>query len=258
MSLSKEKIPVIEFDDCLEGLIDPFTYQNKYGKLSGDKLIISFFKEAIDKLIEEGKIKEHLIIPGENVIVIYKFVDEDIYLIHGAVGCPACGAALETLIGLGITKVLFCGGGGVLDKNIKVGELLLVTGAIRDDGLSYQYVPKSRIITSDEKVLSTMEYFLKNNNVQFLKGLVWTTDALYRETRSRILARKEEGAKIVEMEQAGCIAIAQFRHIKYGAIIYGGDDVSQEEWDHRDRSSRKGIRYSLILMLKEMIKTLQK
>lgn len=92
MSLSKEKIPVIELDDCLEGLIDPFTYQNKYGKLSGDKLIISFFKETIDKLIEEGKIKEHLIIPGENVIVIYKFVDEDIYLIHGAVGCPACGA----------------------------------------------------------------------------------------------------------------------------------------------------------------------
>lgn len=254
MSLEKEKLPVIEFDDCIESIINPFTYQMKYGKLSGDKLIISFFKEAIDKLLEEGKIKEHLIIPGENIIRIFKFVDDDIFLIHGAVGCPACGGALETLIGLGITKVLFCGGGGVLDKNIKVGELLLVTGAIGDEGLSYQYVPKSRIINSDEEVINIMEIYLSEKKIPFIKGITWTTDALYRETRSRILARKEEGAKIVEMEQAGCLAIASFRKVKYGAIIYGGDDVSQEEWDHRDWSSRKGIRYNLIMMLKDMLK----
>lgn len=254
MSFIKEEYPVLEFDDSINAMIDPFTYQKIYGKLPGDKLIISFFKEAINKLVEENKIKEYLIIPGENIIVIYKFIDEDIFLVHGSVGCPACGGILETLIGLGITKVMFCGGGGVLDKNIKVGELLLVEGAIRDDGLSYQYIPKGRIVESDKQVLEVMSNYFNRNNIPYIKGLVWTTDALYRETKARILTRKNEGAKIVEMEQSGCLAISKFRNIKYGAIIYGGDDVSQDEWDNRNRASKTGIRYSLILMLKDIVK----
>lgn len=99
-----------------------------------------------------------------------------------------------------------------------------------------------------------MEAYIKNKEIPYLKGIVWTTDAIYRETRNRILARKEEGAKIVEMEQAGLIAISKFRNIKYGAIIYGGDDVSSEIWNDRKWSSRSGIRYSLVMLLKEIIK----
>ena len=53
----------------------------------------------------------------------------------------------------------------------------------------------------------------------------WTTDALFRETTDRIAQRKADGAKIVEMEQAGCIAVAQYRGFDYGALIYGGDAV---------------------------------
>ena len=66
--------------------------------------------------------------------------------------------------------------------------------------------------------------------------------------------RKAEGAKIVEMEQAGCIAIAQYRNFDYGAIIYGGDDVSQDEWDTRSWDKRKGIRYNLVMLCKELVK----
>ena len=64
---------------------------------------------------------------------------------------------------------------------------------------------------------------------------------------------KSEGAKIVEMEQAGCIAVAQFRGFDYGAIIYGGDDVSQDEWDTRSWDKRKGIRYNLVMLCRELV-----
>lgn len=43
---------------------------------------------------------------------------------------------------------------------------------------------------------------------------------------------KDESAKIVEMEQAGCVAIAQYRGFDYVALIYGAD-VSQDEWSNR-------------------------
>ena len=86
--------------------------------------------------------------------------------------------------------------------------------------------------------------------------MTWTTDAIFRETADRIVRRKEEGAKIVEMEQAGCIAVSQFRGFDYGALIYGGDDVSQDEWSDRGWRSREGIRYDLVALCKKLVKIL--
>lgn len=250
----KNEFPILEYDDENEALINPSHLQSVYGVLPIDKLVITFFKDALDRLIEEGKIEKYLTIKGENNLDLYKFTDDDIFIIHGSVGCPACGGYLDDLIGIGIKKVMFCGGGGVLDKNIKVGELLAVEGAIRDEGFSYHYVKPSRIIYSQKDVLSVMTDYLDDFGIPYLKGLAWTTDAFYRETKERIKLRKEEGAKIVEMEQAGCIAVAQFRKIKYGALLYGGDDVSQDVWDGREWNKRGSIRYNLISLCKELVK----
>ena len=68
--------------------------------------------------------------------------------------------------------------------------------------------------------------------------------------------RKEEGAKMVEMEQAGCIAVCKFRNVKYGAILYAGDDVSGKEWDNRDWAQRYGIRSFLLKTCKDIVKQL--
>lgn len=61
--------------------------------------------------------------------------------------------------------------------------------------------------------------------------------------------QKLEGAKIVEMEQAGFLAVTQFRNIKYG-----GDDVSQTIWNSRNWQSRMDIRASLVEICCEIIK----
>ena len=139
-------------------------------------------------------------------------------------------------------------------RNIKVGQLLLVDGAIRDEGFSFHYVEPSRIIYSDKKLTDKIAAYLEKCNIPFLRGITWTTDAIFRETPDKIALRKEEGAKIVEMEQAGCIAVAQFRGFDYGAIIYGGDDVASEQWNHRGWNNREGIRYNLVMLCKELLK----
>ena len=249
----KNEFPILEYDDENEALINPTYLQSRYGVLPIDMLVITFFKDALDRLIEEGKIEKYLTIEGENNLDLYKFTDDDVFIIHGAVGCPACGGYLDDLIGIGIKKVMFCGG-GVLDKNIKVGELLAVEGAIRDEGFSYHYVKPSRIIYIQKDVFEVMTKYLDDNGIPYLKGLAWTTDAFYRETKERIKLRKEEGAKIVEMEQAGLIAVTQFRNVKYGALLYGGDDVSQDVWDGREWNKRGSIRYNLIELCKELVK----
>jgi len=249
--MTENKYPILEFDDEKVAKLNPTVFADE--KFGTDKLVITFFPEIMEKLILEEDIVLERTIGGENPVRIYRFVDTDVLITLGAVGGPACGGNLDLFNAMGITKVMFCGGGGVLDKNIEVGQILVVDGAIRDEGFSYHYIEPSRYIYTKSEVTDKIAQYLEENSISYLRGITWTTDALFRETSERIERRKAEGAKIVEMEQAGCIAVAQFRGFEYGALIYGGDDVSQEEWDKRDWRSRHGIRYDLVMLCKKLV-----
>ena len=69
--IKRENFPILEFDDSKEALINPIVLQKKYGILPIDKLVITFFKEAINLLIQDNKIEEYLTIEGENDLVVY-------------------------------------------------------------------------------------------------------------------------------------------------------------------------------------------
>lgn len=252
--IMESKYPILEFDDAKVSKVDPVLLADQF--FETDKLVITFFPEVIEKLIDEEEIVLDTTIPGENPVLLYRFIDDDVLITLGQVGCPACAGNLDRFYAMGIRKVMFCGGGGVLDKDIEVGQLLLVDGAIRDEGFSYHYVAPSRYIYTNPGVTDKIARYLDKSGVPYLRGLTWTTDALFRETTGRIERRKAEGAKIVEMEQAGCIAVAQFRGFDYGALIYGGDDVSQEAWDNRGWCSREGIRYDLVTLCKKLVEVL--
>ena len=250
--LFKSSYPILEFDDNPMGKINPENFVDRL--FDTDKLVITFFPEVVEQMAASGAIVPERIIGGENPISIYRFSDTpDVLLTLGQLGCPACAGNLDLFNAMGIHKVMFCGGGGVLDRNIEVGQLLLVDGAIRDEGFSYHYVKPSRVIYSDAAVTNRIAARLEELGVSYLRGLTWTTDAIFRETTDRIAQRREEGAKIVEMEQSGCIAVAQVRHFAYGALIYGGDDVSQNEWSERSWRSREGIRYDLVRLCRELV-----
>lgn len=131
--LQKQEFPILEFDDNRNALICPYEIIRSKNKKFYNKLIITFFKDVIKKLISDNLIEEYDIISGENDVVVYKFKDCDTLIIHGVIGGPACGGFLEDLIGCGVTKVMFCGG-GVLRKDITLGKFLVIDSAIRDEG----------------------------------------------------------------------------------------------------------------------------
>ena len=50
----------------------------------------------------------------------------------------------------------------------------------------------------------------------------------------------------MEMEAAAFFAVAKFRNVKLGQILYGGDDLSGADWDNRKWHSRADIRENLV------------
>lgn len=245
--------PLLEFDDNDDVFIRPESHRTDLPKI--ENLVITFFKEVVQELLDEGQIETYIDLKGENDYTFYKFKDDPTLLFHGGIGGPLCGGMMEEAIGLGAKNILFCGGGGALQK-MPVGHLIVIREAIRDEGTSYHYAKPSREISVNEAIVEKIVTGLNQLQIPYVIGKTWTTDAFYRETKNRVLRRKTEGAILVEMEQASLIAIAQFRHVKYGAICYAGDDLTNEVWDSRAWKSRKSIRSSLVSICKELVKTL--
>ena len=53
--------------------------------------------------------------------------------------------------------------------------------------------------------------------------------------------------------QSALMAVAAYRDVEYGAILYGGDDVSKEKWDSRNWRDRGDIRVGLTELAKEIL-----
>ena len=76
--------------------------------------------------------------------------------------------------------------------------------------------------------------------------MTWTTDAIYRETRSRVGRRVAEGCLTVEMEAAALIAVSKFYRIPLAQLLYAGDSLAGDEWAHRSWLDASAVRKRLV------------
>jgi nucleoside phosphorylase len=96
--------------------------------------------------------------------------------------------------------------------------------------------------------LEILREVLESQGDPYLFGKTWTTDAIFRETRSKIQARRAEGAIVVEMETAALFAVGAFRNVLVAQLLYAGDNVGGDSWDHREWSAQRSIRKSLFFL----------
>lgn len=87
--------------------------------------------------------------------------------------------------------------------------------------------PKDYIQIKNAEV---MENIFKALELPYVMGKVWTTDAIYRETRNLVEKRKSEGCIAVEMELAGMQAVCDFYNIELYDFLVTGDIVDQLEY----------------------------
>lgn len=237
------EFPILEFDEAYNAVIEPGKTIQKIDM--PEKAVICFFNDVIERLYNEGRLKLVTNLRSEmglHPIYEMKYNDRSIVVFHPCIGAPHAAGMLEEVIALGGKKFIACGGAGVLDKSVTVGHIIIPVSAVRDEGTSYHYLPPSREVQVDQKAVEAIEKVLLKNKCKYLKAKTWTTDAFYRETIDKVKTRKAEGCLTVEMECSALCAVAQFRNVIFGQILYGGDDVSCEEWDSRYWNDRTEIR----------------
>lgn len=131
----------------------------------------------------------------------------------------------EVICNAQIPNIIRIGTCGALDENIKVGDLVVADKIIRGDGVTPYYVDKDFKTVADKKISDTLEKVAKDLGVTVHRGTVWTTDALLRETREIVEAKRKEGAMAVDMVSSTLLTIAQTYNVKAGSILAVSDNV---------------------------------
>jgi uridine phosphorylase len=103
---------------------------------------------------------------------------------------------------------------------LPVPGVVIADRAIRDEGTSYHYLPPARTVEAPASLANALERQVKTTGLPVARGLVWTTDAPYRETADQIARHGRGGALAVEMQAASLFAFSARCGVATGVIAH--------------------------------------
>lgn len=141
------------------------------------------------------------------------------------IGAPVAAVVLEELAALGVRRVINLGIAGALPAHVGFAEVVLCTGALRDEGTSHHYQPPSRFARPSVSLTDALRDALRASGAPFHEGTSWTTDAFYRETLLEARALREEGVVTVEMEAAALFVVGATRGVEVASVFTVSDHL---------------------------------
>lgn len=176
-----------------------------------------------------------------------KGIDQTFSLAGPAIGSAYTTILVETLIGWGARKIIFFGTCGAVSENVKIGDIIIPTCALIDEGVSKHYNGQWKRSSANwpenyenEEALSypadnltaTLKNRLSKNSLNFKEGMIWTTDAVFMETHEKVEYFQKRGVLGVEMETSALFTVCKHRGVETGAMLVVSDELSDYTWRH--------------------------
>lgn len=114
---------------------------------------------------------------------------------------------------------------GAISPAISLGDVVVATAAVREEGVSHHYMDSEADV-----VYSDWAPEWASGAGGFNSGVVWTCDALYRETQDKIKAYRSRGVLGVEMEVASFYAVCAAKGLKAVALLVVSDLLFDDTW----------------------------
>ena len=191
-------------------------------------------------LVEDGELADIALVPGdpgrvdriaghceESETVThnreYKLVNatyegRDLTICSTGVGSPSAAIAAEELHAVGVETLLRVGTCGALQSGIDIGDMVVATGAAKDEGTTKRYESATVPAVPDHEVLSELVSIVEQRGEAIHVGPIATDDAFYAETDEYVRDWETAGMLAVEMEAAALFTIARRKGMRAGAI----------------------------------------
>ena len=146
------------------------------------------------------------------------------------IGGPSASIALEELVNIGAKTFIRVGTCGGIDTNVKGGDIVIATGAIRMEGTSKEYAPIEFPAIANLDVINSLVSASKNLNYEYHTGVVQCKDSFYGqhspekmpvnyELLNKWEAWKKMGTLASEMESAALFIVGSFLKVRVGSVF---------------------------------------
>ena len=136
------------------------------------------------------------------------------------IGGASAGIAVEELKNLGVENLIRIGSYGSLQPQVKIGDLILVSGAVRDDGASKAYIEPIFPAVPDSDLLFACVCAAKNRAIRFHTGIARSHDSFYTDREAEIDAYwSKRGVLGADMETAALYTIGRLRGLSTMSIL---------------------------------------
>jgi uridine phosphorylase len=136
------------------------------------------------------------------------------------IGGASAGIAVEELHNLGVTNMIRIGSCGALQPQVKIGDLVLVSGAVRDDGASKTYIDPIFPAVPDSDLLFACVSAAKGRGYRYHTGIARSHDSFYTDRETEIDAYwSKRGVLGADMETAALYTIGHLRGIRTMSIL---------------------------------------
>ena len=136
------------------------------------------------------------------------------------IGAASCAIAVEELIQCGVHNLIRIGSCGALQPECALGDLIFVTGAIRDDGTSAAYVEAQYPVIPDFDLLSACRESAVAENIPYHLGICRSHSCLYGDRNPELYSYWAGKRAIAsDMETAVLFVLGSLRGVRTASIL---------------------------------------
>lgn len=181
--------------------------------LPGDPQRLDRIAECLEEVKELAYNREYRSLRG-----VYKGVP--VMAVSTGIGGASAAIAVEELVRIGVRNMIRIGSCGALQKGIRLGDLILVNGAVRDDGASVTYVDSIYPAIPDTELLAACMMSAEELGVKFHVGIARSHDSFYIDDEEAVSTYwRERGVLGSDMETAALFVIGRLRGVKTASIL---------------------------------------
>lgn len=159
-------------------------------------------------------------------------------------GGPVAAMAIEILVARGVKALIGLGYVGSLRPDVAIGDFVVPTAAVRDEGTSAHYLPPACPAVADFGLTRALTEAAAARRPTHT-GLVWSTDAPFRESASDVERWRALGVLGVDMETAAMLACARALHLPAALLQVVSDDLSSLQWHAGYEACQAALPYAL-------------
>jgi len=158
---------------CGEGDITPYVF------VCGDPARVPKISASWKNVREVCRVREYLIVKGELDGV-------PLTAASTGIGGPSTAVVIEESAKLGGRVFIRVGNSGAIADDVSIGDYVITTGAVRDDGTTKSYVAPEYPAVADYEVVAALVKAAKESGANFHVGITWSMDGFY--ARNKMLA----------------------------------------------------------------------